>query len=1277
MAKKLTSTKAKKILHDKEVHGQPLTDKQRRFFGAIAGGAKPYKAQNGIEGTMGGLTDIGFNYNGAWGGTMQNGGLTFLQPTSRKLPKGYVIPYNTPSTELAMSIGGEGNELAYLIPSFKGGKSLKDPVGEFRKTGEHLGGPFKTWQEADEWERTVRHPYVEKGQSIPTPLKRWGKDFAMGGSLPGAVGFMYARTQGAAPNNGPYAKKTKASAQNGAEMKYYQQGLDFKPKTISKKGSKIKKDDDGYWNPENWGEPVEISSPFITMEGVYEPLLGISDTGDTQLMFPGEDYEFDGESVTEYPIGKTGVSVNKADEAPLKKLDQLLNFTNYNEMAKAKKGKKLSKAQFGSYIGGESKVQQPFDFRGVFDDLDYMATGKTNAMRAEEARLAKLNADQDQQYYNSQNTGGLSMMFGKHGVNVPKYQYGGPLPFIDEQGLVQAPGGVVTQDQTNYLESIGAMQPVGGQYTQQGQSKKQKSLATTAAGRLLDKGINALGPIAKPIGQVVNAARKVDQSIKQAQKARQAGNLAKLAVEASSTGPEETKRRYVRPEDNLIQPGQVGNAYGTGMGFLAKNGMQVGGNLTEIQNMYNPGDIYMDLGYEPMDDSNQVKQYKKGGKVKMADGGETLFNIASNPTFDKIGKYSTIGGDVVSGFIDIGTERRMKQNQQLLGQAAFQQGTQSLQNQYSSVMEDGGGLKYLSHDWQPQVITKFGDYDLKDLLAPPKDADMLRSGGHLKDYSYTEPSKRALQTYAMGGELQTHWGGDAETISENPYLPDGGETIMFRGQSHEEADGKGRTGIGITFGDNPVEVERGEPAVKLKDGGTGEDSLVVFGNMKIPSYGVSELEDDKAKGKKFKHYAADLSKIEKKAEKTSDKALEIIDDVDGYSPFDLLKLNTGKAMLQGSDTTYKEVADKKNILAGVQNAILDTAKEQGLESDALAKGKIKKAKDSDMAKFGKSINKAQKGKNINIDMSKFLPTAEQVAAEDAAFRAANPEPVSSYDPYSAFLQNEHPIEKFESITDLPTAKELKELEARKKKTLLDKGLEAYDTLYPYIKPGIRNPLDPGQLAGEMYALATNQLEPVQAQTYTPLLEEVPTVSFQDQLNEIQAQANAAMRLTGNNPAAQASIASQAAAAKNKVLAEQFRTNQSLQLESRRRNLATLNDATLKNLAILDQQYQRQAQAKSATKTQAFEALSSIAEKIAKNKAETLSANVMANMYPQFSYGPQGRIYSTGVTKFNIPTIADYTTEDLQKILDARKVEDKKKKPTTGKNGSIVKAIKNL
>jgi hypothetical protein len=162
----------------------------------------------------------------------------------------------------------------------------------------------------------------------------WGGQFAMGGSLPGAVGFTYARTAGAAPSNGPYAKKTKASAQNGKEMKYYQEGLDFKPKTISQDGSEIPVDSMGYWNPENVGNPVIIPSNDITMEGVDQPLIGISDTGDVQYMMPGEDYEFDGEYVTEYPVAKKGISVNNADAQPIKKLDQLLNFTNYNKPTK-------------------------------------------------------------------------------------------------------------------------------------------------------------------------------------------------------------------------------------------------------------------------------------------------------------------------------------------------------------------------------------------------------------------------------------------------------------------------------------------------------------------------------------------------------------------------------------------------------------------------------------------------------------------------------------------------------------------------------------------------------------------------------------------------------------------------------------------------------------------------------------------------------------------------------------------------------------------------------
>lgn len=37
---RLTAGKARLMLHEGTVHGHPITDKQRRFFGAIAGGAK-------------------------------------------------------------------------------------------------------------------------------------------------------------------------------------------------------------------------------------------------------------------------------------------------------------------------------------------------------------------------------------------------------------------------------------------------------------------------------------------------------------------------------------------------------------------------------------------------------------------------------------------------------------------------------------------------------------------------------------------------------------------------------------------------------------------------------------------------------------------------------------------------------------------------------------------------------------------------------------------------------------------------------------------------------------------------------------------------------------------------------------------------------------------------------------------------------------------------------------------------------------------------------------
>jgi hypothetical protein len=294
------------------------------------------QAENGIEGTMGGLTDKGFNYNGAWGGTMEYGGdipqaqnglwstnkrayvdsalnanknLDWVKRLYDANPKAVMVPgEKSSSTHL---IGD--NDQGYVFPSIVNmngqlvdlGDSAEDYARE-TNTGIQFPKEQGTWFARSTGDNSgyKMGTGVLKGKPVMQKYKSIDKK-AMGGSLPGSVGFTYART-GGIPSNGPYAKKTMASAQNGMEMKFYQEGLDWKPKNISKQGSKIKKDDNGYWNPENWGEPVEIGSNEITMQGVYEPLLGISDTGDTQMMYPGEDYTFDGESVTEYPIKKNG-----------------------------------------------------------------------------------------------------------------------------------------------------------------------------------------------------------------------------------------------------------------------------------------------------------------------------------------------------------------------------------------------------------------------------------------------------------------------------------------------------------------------------------------------------------------------------------------------------------------------------------------------------------------------------------------------------------------------------------------------------------------------------------------------------------------------------------------------------------------------------------------------------------------------------------------------------------------------------------------------------------
>ena len=158
----------------------------------------------------------------------------------------------------------------------------------------------------------------------------------------------------------------------------------------------------------------------------------------------------------------------------------------------------------------------------------------------------------------------------------------------------------------------GTMRQVGGafnnasmaQYSgQQAASQASAQYATPSSDQLLGKnainsgedagGVDAAGIAGAAIGAlpgIIGGVQAMEAQTQSINKAYQARELSELNLQANLTR-EKRKRKYVRPEDYIAQPGQLGNPYGSGTNFLSKNGRTIGGNPTEIQNMYNPGDM--------------------------------------------------------------------------------------------------------------------------------------------------------------------------------------------------------------------------------------------------------------------------------------------------------------------------------------------------------------------------------------------------------------------------------------------------------------------------------------------------------------------------------------------------------------------------------------------------------------------------------------------------------------------------------------------------------------
>lgn len=907
-----------------------------------------------------------------------------------------------------------------------------------------------------------------------------------------------------------------------------------------------------------------------------------------------------------------------------------------------------------------------------------------------------------------------------------------------------------------------------------GNFQSGKDISTGIGG--LTKGAGkGLGPATSYIGaatDIIGGIGALKQEKQQLKNLERDSKLTGLMLKASQTRPEPIKRQYVRPEDVIVEPNQLASAYGTGTNILAaEDGATIGGNPTEIMNTFAPNTIYTDMGYEPLDDSSQVKQYYAGGKLTKAQlgggfadklAGSGLGQFASNPQgaefmtnlatrvgggpsgSSKLGKgigtaagtafLGPVGGiiggalgSLVGGLFGKKRKKKMEAYQKSIDQNVFgmtgQDFSQGIQGEYGSFMKNGGqtsDYEWVSHTWQPQTITKFGEYNVKELLAPDPTMDTLRTGGNLR-----QNNTFSTDMFAMGGDLKVYRG-EAEPVSVNPYLPDGGETVMFRGPSHEDG------GMPIEYGSSPVEVEGGEPAVKLKNGSSGDEDLVVFGNLIEPN-----------SKRKFKNVVADIAKKENKENKRLDKSINMLDNLDVDTPFDKLTLDSLKANVMGANMKLKNYADEKMDLAAKQSAINETAEEFGIDADALAKGKVKKAN------LGAAIKKAQTGvqqsgstftyngrvldpnnpedaiiiqqfradvarnekdieafrTNAKGDLSKsigmdevvvsapnyltFEEWLEEYSPEDLIPGVNEQQLFKQYQMhrYKYGIPEFTPINKPSDVKTVSVATP-EEVEVEEKNKQKFPWIDIANEIIPMVRPSDARGISSNQILGPLTALMDNAEQPVYAQKFTPRLVTPQNISFQDRINDVDKQARAQMMAARGNQAAQAAIMTKALEAKDRIRAEEFRANQANFLETQARNVDTLNRADLINLETFDKQQERQAIAKSNTKATKIAALQAIGDRYSQNRAEQRALQAYENLYNFRSTGPGGRMQNFNpLAQFNIPTVSGqvpvYDKEGnvvgFQQMTSDKNASQvgKKIKGDAARNGSIVKAIKNL
>jgi hypothetical protein len=283
----------------------------------------------------------------------------------------------------------------------------------------------------------------------------------------------------------------------------------------------------------------------------------------------------------------------------------------------------------------------------------------------------------------------------------------------------------------------------------------------------------------------------------------------------------------------------------------------------------------------------------------------------------------------------------------------------------------------------------------------------------------------------MGGKIQSHWGGNVEDESYNPYMPGSGITSIINGASHQNG------GVGISYGGESqngyeqmaanganmgaqIEAEDGESMIEMANGGeidpqTGEQetNAVVIGNIPAKYDVLSLISDNqdllgylKKKGndgRTMKSLFAQLTKEEIAATKAKEKASKIANNADNTT-IGKLDLQTAKIIEDAGDANLQAIANTKIGFAESQDVLhkikskISKSLGYNISAEDLGRGKITKDRDPitkdapiENAKSGAYLRKAQTGfvEGLGVDSEGYNPyayTASNIVANNKPLR---------------------------------------------------------------------------------------------------------------------------------------------------------------------------------------------------------------------------------------------------------------------------------------------------